>query len=114
MSVNENAKFMESPVGSKEWMLFQNIRELPVGKVDPVAAQLFLEQKLVIVAREIITEGAGYIFMTKFSGPSPMTRALIARDPDAKKYTSFVPFRKDFDQNVLKVIQTAYVFTVWR
>lgn len=85
----EYQKFHDSPDGTMEVKLFKK-GILIKPNLDEVLRlkQQVLDQKVVLIGRDLATKGAGYAFLAMYASDYPDARALYVRDPNAAKYTN--------------------------
>lgn len=70
----------------------------------PSTIDRYFSQAMVVIARRMANEAFGYFFMTKFGNQYPMARVLLVSDTDAKKFTNIIPFRKESNQLIQRLM----------
>lgn len=105
----EAGKFLQSPIGSKEFIMGKNTGTFSVSGVDPMIASDGFSQKAVALSRRVILLTGAYLHVTTFSKSLPHLRALVVRDPEGEKYSISKPVRRDIDPIVRFYLLQSYV-----
>ena len=97
----EYEKFRDSPKNSHERKIYENAIYFSVEPESFVALrERALYQKIALVGRRLLTEVGAYGVLLMLSNQYPDSRALLTKDPQAKKYTSVFAMNQNTDKQL--------------